>query len=136
MGLTALLLGRNPNALSLEGLRIRFAALRDARQSATAQLEHAEAALVALRELAARAGLGRELAELENPAPPAAPAREPATRRVRALESFSTEFEDFPHHAATGEVFDLPPTLAWRLASGGLVEFVDSETPLLRVPVR
>src|SRR5262245_32963289 len=120
MGLKALVLGRPGATLSVDGLRIRYAALRDQLASAESQREQAETALVELRAAAARAGLAGELKALEQPPAPKAVEREAPTSRVRVLEGFSTEHENFPWYAATGEVVDLPPSLAWRLASGGL----------------
>jgi hypothetical protein len=128
--LTALILGRG--AMSASGLQIRYAAIRDELESARSQREHAERALTELRAAAANAGLAGALRALEHPTPPAVVEREASTSRCRVLEGFSTEHESIPVYAATGDIVDLPATLAYRLAEGGLVEFVGAETPLAR----
>jgi hypothetical protein len=135
MGLRAFVFG-SPGALSLSGLRIRHAVLRDQLDSAESLRQQAETALAALREDAKRAGLAAELRDLENPPPPKSLAREAATVRVIVREGFAVDYQDIVWHATTGEVLDLPGTLATRLQTGGLVERVDQRTPLHRAVIQ
>jgi hypothetical protein len=73
------------------------------------------------------------LREQEAPPPPAPDRSEPSVR-VRALQSFVTEYLGITYDGAPPDVVDLPRGLAKPLARGGIVERVDPSTPLHRHP--
>src|SRR5262245_25983650 len=121
MGLRGFVFGPRGASLSLDALKTRFAVIADQMASAESLRGQAEAALVQLRAAAARAGLERELQQLENPAPPRPLVREAANVRVRCKESFVTEYQDITLYGGPNDVIDLPDNLAVKLERAGIV---------------
>ena len=134
MGLRAFVFGPK-GTMSEDGLKTVYAALRDALQSAQSQRAQAEAALAELRAAAKAAGLAAALQALEHPPAPPPVAREAFSTRVRALQSFVTEYQGLPVDGAPGDIFDAPDSLVVKLEKGGIVERVDPTTQLHRVAI-
>jgi hypothetical protein len=125
-----------PGRLTVDSLRMRFAAVSDQLQAAASMQERAQEALVSLREDAKASGLSSELRALEQPPVVAVPDRSEPMVRCRVLEGYSTTYTNMPFAAATDDVVDLPRGLAHGLMRVGLVEEVGPETSLRRREVR
>jgi hypothetical protein len=127
---------RPDSKISLASLQMHYQAIADQRSSAEALKQEAEKALQRLRETARASGLATELAKLEHPTIEGIPDRDEAIQRVRVRgSSFSNPYKRVLYYGSTGEVLDLPLTLAKTLVRNGQVEEVPSDTPLYQRPI-